>query len=373
MAVECNKCLPLECLVKVDLTIQDVVEQQEFNCLAILSTDPNCGIGLTPSPVDADTCIKEYVVFEDMATEWDSTCDVYNAAQHAFAQTPRVGIVKVMYFDPAGDVAAQLDALFGCEDCQGIIAPSIHDDPAIVLAIADWVESKGGEHFYFTDTNDILTLDPNDATSIAALMCAAGYKYSAAYYHSDETEEFAAAALSFGLGQDLDLNGSVFTMAFNDLALVAPDYLTKSELVAATGHLPAVGCSKDFGKFANVYTCVGNNNMMLYGSMADGNFLDTNLLSRFMEARIQEIIAQSFLDGSVPYTPAGAQLIANQVDFILAQFQDAGWITDFIVQPADVASASAASKACRVMDCAKFKAVLANRVHSTCVIGELTF
>lgn len=373
MAQDCNKCLPLECLVKIDLTIQDVIEQDEFNCLAILSTDPNCGIGLTASPVDADNCIEEYVIFEDLASEWDSTCDVYQAAQHAFAQTPSVGIVKVMYFDPAGDIPSQLDALFSCEECQGIVAPSIHDDPAIVLAIADWVESKDGEHFYFTDTNDPLTLDPNDATSIAALMCAAGYKYSAAYYHSDPTEEFAAAALSFGLGQDLDQVGSAFTMAFNSLALVEPDFISKSDLVAATGNLPSVGCSKDYGKFANVYTCVGNQNMMLYGSMADGNFFDTNLLREFVRARIREAISQIFINGSVPYTNAGATIIANQVHFILSQFQASGWLTDFVVTPAVIENTSVAERACRVLECTKFKAILAGRVHSTCVVGELLF
>lgn len=374
MAVEqCNSCLPLDCIIKVDINVQNVVEEEQFNCLAILTSDPDCGVGLTQSPVNTDECVREYVIFEDLASEWDSSCEVYQSAQHAFAQTPSVATVKVMYFNPAGDIQGQLDALFECENCQGIVTPEIHDDPAIILAIADWVEARKGKNFYFTDTHDPLTLDPNDTTSIAALIQMAGYEYTSAYYHCDENEQFASAALSFGLGQDLDLNGSSFTMAYKELALVNPCFISKSQLVGATGTNPSVGCSADFGHFANVYTCIGNNNVLLYGSMGDGNFFDTALLREFVKARLQEAMAQVFLDGSVPFTDAGISALSLQVEFILSQFQAAGWLTDYVVFAPQISETSVADRACRFLECIQWEANLAGRVHTTCLQGQLNF
>lgn len=372
--MDCNKCLPLDQLVKVDITTEDIVEQQEFNCLSILTSEPNCGIGATPSPVDATNLVEEYVTFADIASNWDSNCEVYDAAQHAFAQTPRVGVVKVMYFDPTGDVAAQLDALFECEDCKGIVTPEVHDDPAVVLAVADWVEARAGKNFYFTDTNDALTLDPNDTTSIAALIQAAGYEYTAAYYHSDPTEQFAASALSYGLGQDLDQVGSAFAMAYQSLALVQADFLTPSQVAAATGFLGNVGCSADIGKFANVYTCYGTTTTegIFYGNMGSGNHFDTQLLRCYLKARIQEIMANTLI-GGVPLTQDGLAIAAIQLEFVLNQYQAAGFIDDYVVEIPDITNTSAADRKCRIVECFKFTARLAGRSQYFCVDGLLTF
>ena len=367
---ECNKCLPLETFVKVDITIENTVDQEQFNCLAILTSDLTGGEGGAASVVDATNTVKDYFTLSAVADDWDSSSDFYQSALHAFAQTPSVATVKAMYIDLDGDIQGQLDSLFECEECQGIVIPELRDDPAKVLAVADWVEARKGKNFYFTDTNDVLTLDSNDATSIAALIQAAQYKYTSAYYHSDPTEQFASAALSFGLGQDLDLVGSAFTMAFNELALVSPDFITTEQLVGATGNIPATGCSADFGHFANVYTCVNNQNTMLYGSMGDGNFFDTYLLSEYVKARITESLSQLFVNGSVPLNNNGSAIMANQVDFILDQFQSAGWIDSYIVQPFDVESLAPSERKCRVLGCTKFKAQLTGRVHSTCVLGE---
>lgn len=371
--MECNNCLPLSQLVKVDITVENVVDQQEFNCLAILTDEPNCGVGGIASPVDAATMVLEYTSFADVAAQWDSNCEVYQAAQHAFAQTPRVAIVKVMYMNAGGNIPAQLDELFECENCQGIIAPEIADDTAQVLAIADWVELRAGQNFYFTDSHDADTLDPNNTTNIAAIVAAAGYKYTSVYYHSDATEQFAAAAISYGLGQDLDLIGSSFTMAFKQLVGVNPDFFSQSEIVAVTGFLPSTGCSTDFGHFANAYTCVGGVNMMLYGAMGDGNFFDTILLSEYMKARIQEAVAQVFINGSVPFTQTGVLTITNTLSFVLSQFEANGWIEDYLVLVPSVANTTVADRACRILECPQFTARLTGRVHSTCIIGELRF
>ena len=372
--MECNTCLPLDQLVKVDITTETIVEQEEFNCMAILSSEPNCGIGGTASPVDATNMVEEYVLFEDISSNWDADCAVYQEAQHAFAQTPRVGIVKVLYFDPAGDIPAQLDELFKCERCQGIVAPEIKDDPAVVLAIADWVEARNGANFYFTDTNDALTLDANDTTSIAALFQAAGYQYSAAYYHSNPDEHFAASALSYGLGQDLDQTGSAFAMAYQELALVETDFLTASEVAAATGFLGSVGCGAEIGKFANVYTCYGSTTTsgIFYGNMASGNHFDTELLRQYMTSRIQEIMSNSLIGGAA-LTEAGLSTAALELDFVLNQYQEAGFIDDYVVEIPDISNSSDADRKCRIVDCFKFTARLTGRAQYFCVVGQLTF
>ena len=371
---ECNTCLPIGQIVKVDISIEDVLEQEEFNCVAILTSEPLGGIGGVASPVDANNLIEQYVLFDDIAANWDSSTDVYSAAQHVFQQTPRAGIVKVMYFDPAGDVQTQLDCLFKCDNCQGILIPELHDDP-VVLDVAEWVEAQNGEHFYFTDTNDPLTLDPNDATSIAALLQLAGYDYTSAFYHSDITEEFAAAALSYGLGQDLDQNGSTFAMAYQNLSGVATDFLSASEVAAATGFLGSVGCGAEIGKFANVYTCYGStsNSGIFYGTMASGNHFDTVLLQQYMTSRIQERMANILIGDTVSLTQQGINTAALELDFILSQYEAAGFIEDYVVEIPDINSTSVADRACRIVECFRFNARLAGRAQYFCVIGQLTF
>ena len=370
---ECNKCLPLSCLVKVDVGVEAVIDENEFNCLAILTSIPDGGVGQAPSVVNTTDCVKTYFTMSGVAEDWDSSTEVYQDAQHAFGQTPSVTAVKVMYFDPAGDIAGQLDALYRCEDCQGLLAPEVKDDIATVLAIADWVEAQGGDIFFFTDTNDENTLDPTDGTSVAALIQAAGYQYTSAYYHCDEDEHFAAAALSFGLGQDLDDVDSAFTMAFQELNLVNPCFISKEDLVAITGFLPNVGCGEEYGYFANVYTCVGGQNMMLYGAMGDGNFFDTALLREYMKARIAESLGQVLINGSAPLTDAGVMSLVARVNFTLSSFVTAGLIDDFFVEIPTIDSLSSSDRACRVLSCINFEARMAGRVHSTCVLGTLNF
>ena len=379
--MECNTCLPLDQLVKVDINIEDIVQQQEFNCLAILTSRANCGVGLTPSVVNASNQVEEYVTFADLAAEWDSSCEVYQAAQHAFAQTPRVGVIKVMHVSRFNgpSLTEQLTDLFRCENCQGIVAPEIRGDnaegKAMVLEIADWVESTGCNHCYFTDTSDPLTLDPNDTTSIAAMIQAAAYECTAAYYHSDPDEQFAAAALSYGLGQDLDQVGSAFAMAYQELALVNPDFLTPSEVAAATGFLGSVGCGANIGKFANVYTCYGSTTAqgIFYGTMGDGNHFDTKLLREYMTARIQERMANLLIGNTTALTDGGINRAAAELEFMLSQYQQAGFIDDYVVEIPDIEGSTSADRMCRIVDCFRFTARLAGRAQYFCVNGQLTF
>lgn len=377
--MDCNNCLPLDRLVTVEITTQTVFDEQQFGCIAILTNNATGAVGGGASVVDATTTTKEYTTASAAALDWDATSEVMKAVTAAFAQTPRASTVRVMWLDDAGNIPQQLSDLFACDGCQGIVAPDFRDNIAVQIAIADYVEPLNGASFYFADSSNVLTKVASDATSIAALVAAARYKYTSVYYKEDG-QQFATSALSYGLGQDLNQDGSSFTMAFKQLNGLTPDYMSEAEATSVTAFLSGTGPDDTFGHYANIYTCVAGENMMLYGAMGDGGFFDTALLAEYMKATIQNDVAQLMATGNVDNTIEGLMQIGNVINFRLKQYQNAGWIvgdnredgeqgyTIFIPQVASVAK-----RKNRITDNFRFEARLAGRVHATGITGQLTF
>ena len=377
--MDCNNCLPLDRLVTVEISTQTVFDEREFGCLAILTNDSTGGVGGAASVVNPTTTTKQYTTPASASLDWDANSEVMKAINIAFAQSPRVSEVKVMWFDETGDMPQQLSDLFACDNCQGIVSPDLRDVTAAQIAIADFVELLNGKSFYFADSSNVLTKDASDATSIAALMAAAKYTKSAVYYKEDN-QQFATAAMSYGLGQDLELTGSVFTLAFKDLVGLTADLMSESEATAATAFLSGTGPSDSYGHYANIYTCIAGEDMMLYGSMADGNFFDTALLAEYMKSSIQNDIAQVMANGGVANTEQGLLQIGDIIAFRLRQFQNGGWIVGdnkdggelgYTVYVPTVSSV--AKRKNRITDTFRFEARLTGRIHGTSVSGQLNY
>lgn len=381
---ECNNCLTLDRLVTVDIEVEQVFDQADFGSISILTDETNGAVGGGASVLTTANYIKEYTTFDAVASDWDSSSAVYGAAQSAFAQTPRASVIKVILMNFSTNIENQLNELFLCEDSQGILTPTLRSVTHVpsIMEIAVWTEARRGKNFYFVESDDIKTKDPNDATSLAALMKEAAYRYTSVYYNEKPSEYFAAASLSYSLGQDLDADGSAFTLAYKTLSGITPTFISDAEVTAITGVIPSAGCSRKFGHFANVYVCVAGVNMMMYGHMADGNYLDTALLSEFLKARIQERISDLLRTGQIPQTQDGYNQLADQVSFMLAQAQSAGWLignntvggqTGYSVFVPDITTSTRADRQCRITSPIQFKATLAGRVHHTSVSGLFQF
>lgn len=378
---ECTNCLSLDRIVQVKIDLENVLDQAEFGCITIITSEVVAGV------VDSNNAYKKYTTLEEVATDWSATTAAYKSAKAIFSQVDRASIVNIAYLDlSSGNFTTledRLNELMKCIDCQGILTPTLGDGGiAIKTLFADWAEAKDGDVFYFTHTDNDDTLISNNATSIAAVFAQKSYKYTSVFYHSSQAAEFAAAALSYGLGQDLDVSGSSFTMAYKTLVGIEPDYLTNAQVTAATGVIPDQGCSRDYGHFANIYTCIAGVNMMLYGHMSDGNYFDTALLSQYLKARIQERVSQRIISQEVAQTADGYIELAHDVSFILSQAQDAGWIRGdntqngelgYQVLVPNIDNATKADLQCRITSPIQWKATLAGRVHHTSVSGLFQF
>ena len=379
--MDCNNCLPLDRLVSVDITTQTVFDERQFGSMAILTDNLNGGIGGAASVVNALNREKQYTTREAAVEDWDASTEVMKAITAAFAQTPRVSEIKVIYVDSSNvnTFPNELTEVFKCLDCTGIISPDLRDRINFQIAIADFIEPLNGKHFFFADTLDPGTKDPNDAATTAGFIAAGGYSYTSAYYKAD-AEQFAAAAMSFALGQDVDSVGAAFTMAFNKLNGLTPDLMSDAEATAITGVLPSVGQSESYGHFANTYTCVGGEEMMLYGSMGDGTYFDTALVAQYMKSTIQNNVAQLMASGVVGNDNSGLKLIGQVIEFSLGQYQGAGWIVGdnreggqqgyTVYIPGE---ATLAKRKDRITDAFRFEARLTGRVHATSVVGELQY
>ena len=383
--VDCNDCLGLDRLVKVDISTQDVLETQQFGCLSILTDETTGAVGGGASVVDDTNQLKTYTSFQDVIADWDANSAVYKAARETFAQTPKVQKINVIFVDYTNDIPTQLDERLGCGDCTGLITPTLTaaNEATVGMAVSNWVESDEKKRFiYVIQTDDEDSKDRTVRTTIMALVQEAGHTHTTVLYHPLPNERFDAAFLSFGLGQDLDAIGSDFTMAYQKLTGLTPTKLTDTEVTNITGFLPGAGCSASTGNFGSVYTCINNVNVVYLGAMSDGNFFDTLLLSKYIKARVQEAVATIVIRGEVSQNFAGYTLISSTIASVLKRFQENGWISGdtipggqrgFIIFMPNPDETSQADAKCRTIPDFKFEAKLLGRAHYVGVVGELTF
>ena len=383
--VNCNDCLGLDRIAAVNISVQAVLEEQQFGCLTVLTDETTGGIGGAQSPVTPTEQLKSYTSIDDVIAEWDTTSAVYKSAREAFSQRARVSLFNVAYVDYTGDIEAQLNEVMNCGDCTGVTAPTLTtaNEAVVGMRIARWVESDPKERFVFiAQSNDEDSADNTVRTTLMALMQEAGLKSSKTVYHPLPDERLDAAALSFGLGQDLDETGSAFTMAYQTFVGITPTKISDTKVTNITGFVPGLGCSKTLGNFGSVYTCINNTNVFYLGAMADGNFFDTLLLSKYIKARVQEAVAQRMIRGDIPQNQMGYDMVGSIIATVLKSFQTNGWIDGdnatpggegFAIYVPQYDATSQADRKCRIMPDFKFVARLLGRAHAVSIDGELTF
>ena len=374
-------CLGPERIIKSDIVIEAFSPAAfTFQCMTILTTETTGGPGGAASPVDAADRIHSYNTFDELAAEWDPASAVYRAGLSAFAQSPGPTTVQVGFV--ASYSNAEMDALNECDPgCYGYTPADLRDDAAIVT-LAAWFEASGCK-VLFVDSNDPLTEDRTDMTNIAEQLKQAGYNRTAVFYHTDNTQYLAAAALASALSNDLDQGNSAYTLKFTQLAGIPAATLTSTTVQNVTGFVPGSGLDPDAGHYANTVVCHCDRPILVEGNMASGLFFDLLHYSDWLQKRVQEGLCDLALRNRVPYSQEGYEQQRNVVARIMRQgqlggfiaegeFQDADFLPGFEIITPNVANATNSQIANRQGQCVQYTARLVGAIHYFCAQGTAT-
>ncbi len=223
-------------------------------------------------------------------------------------------------------------------------------------ALATAVESLA--KIYIADTQDSDVIEAGGG--IAATLAAASLDRTALMYHPDTDPSPAAA----WIGKQLPTDPGSTTWAFKTLATIANYSLTDGEQAFAEAN------------DANHYQDVAGINITLQGTMAGGEFVDITRGIDWLTSRLREDVFRVLaVNGKVPFTNLGIQLIVNEVEGRLRDAAGRGLIdgTEEIIVEAPLASeVDANTKASRTLPDVTFQATLAGAIHKVQIRGRVT-
>lgn len=230
---------------------------------------------------------------------------------------------------------------------------------ADVEAVAVWTEAN--KKLFATasaDVNIIDTTDAADTTTIAAVLKAAGYARSFAFYHQDAATTYPECAL---IGKIFPKTPGVYTAMFKTLAGVTKSTLTDTQSKNARD------------KYCMVYEEIGGVNITREGQVAEGEFIDVIVLVDWTKARITENVFARFVNlDKVPFTDAGIGIVEAEIRGVYdTGVANGGFTTDptasvIVPKAADVSSTD---KANRLLPDVEFTFTLTGAIHATTING----
>ncbi|KAA0970810.1 DUF3383 domain-containing protein [Aureimonas fodinaquatilis] len=286
--------------------------------------------------VDATHRTKVYGSIDEVAADWDTTDEFYQAATFAFAQNPRPIQIKVGYYSPTPvapaetfDAAALTAQLNLIEDADNgwywlTIDKGLRDVPAIDGLIS-WTESR--RKMAIIDSNDPLLQNPSNTTNVAARHKGT-VERTAVFYHTDE-DIYGAFALAALLGTfNFDNSQSNYTGKYKRLRGVPPVNLPSSAIQAISGFVPQLGQSGPAGHMANVQIDIGDKIFVVEGSTLTANvFIDEIHVTDWIIARTEEEVLGIYLNNNaVPFDDGGMELLASAPRIVMGLADRAGLI-----------------------------------------------
>jgi hypothetical protein len=223
---------------------------------------------------------------------------------------------------------------------------------------SDWAEAEKVIHCY--TTSDWKAYDSSETTDIGDVLQGKSYAYSVSMFNRQNTDEYDhVAMLAERFPHDPGQPGAGGTWFGKTLAGVTAHKLTPTQKT----NLKA--------KNYNVYVETSTRSHTLKGQCAGGEFVDKIRFLDWVNARIEEEVAQAKLDadgGKVPYTDPGVSVLAGKVSKIMdLGVQVGGFSADPYptVTAGPVSAQLSADKAARVYKGLKWKATLAGAIHFT--------
>ncbi len=330
--------LPYSRVVNVTLTRTDQFPTRRGFGVALLLTNE---VSATDGP-DATDPTKMYASVEEVAADYDASQETYKAAEAAFSQNPRPLQIKVGFIgvDPTTGTAADfkdaMDALYDYDGDWywiGVIKP--FRDIDALDGLIEWVEAKS--KMAILDSNDPLTEDLDDATSISARHQGT-VERTAIFYHTDPAE-YAGYALAAYLGTyNFDQSETAYTAKFKRLKSVTPLDKGSAAIQIITGFVPEMGQSSDAGHMANTYIDIGDRDFVAEGSTLTPNvFIDEIHATDWIIFRTEEETLGVLLNNQrVPYTDYGMNILASGARTVMRMADRAGLIaSDFNPETGD--------------------------------------
>lgn len=238
--------------------------------------------------------------------------------------------------------------------------------------VVTWVQSNEKVGIFVSDDSNIIDQDENtDTTSLAYFVSAGSYDRSSVIYHSHADDE----ALDTGLlGILLTFAPGSYTPAFKTVSGCTYDTPTTTQITNA------------HAKYCSTYERVKDTNMLLFGWVGSGEYIDIPIFSDWLIARISESVLSTLSKTKkVSFTNAGITSIESNVRSILEEgiqnngitpnefdkttsLQIGGYWTNFPKS----SSVSSNNKSLRNLPNCKFKAWLAGAIHTVAIEGTLT-
>jgi len=292
------------------------------------------------------------------------TVDLTTPALGYYEHVVDLDRTKLSYTDqtPVGSLVSEIQAVRAANSTwYGLNIARPAQEAAVALVAAD-VETK--EELFFHTSYD--TAERTGA-GIADNLGASGLQRSVVVYSDEQTEEKAAAWMSYGFARD---PGSI-TWAYKRVALATADEFTSTEEAALEDDV------------CNRYYDLGGLSVFYPGKVAGDEWIDVIRGRDWLVVRLRERIA-NLLIGSpkIPYTQAGAAAVGNAVEAQLREGIAQGYLSPdpltgidgdppFVVTVPNVSEIDAAVKATRVLPDVSFTAKLAGAIHQVQITGVI--
>lgn len=307
--------------------------------------------------------VREYTTPDEISADADLGAQAKVDALAAFAQSPRPTKIKVADYDPAGAINDELTAIEeGDADWYGLcVVGAKGTGKADQALVSPWVEARRKQYWAQTSDTDV---KDGTAGNFAATAQTASYDRTLVMYHDTDTEPAAIAWLGKFLATDPDSGTTI--AAWKILAgIPAQTQLSADEITQILTYN------------ANLYSQVKGLGSTQEGKMASGQYADVILTRDWMEARIEEAVAQVLSDYSnrgekIPYSDAGIATLENTLRTVLKQGARAGHILAETIQinAPLLSEVSAADKTARILRLS-FSATLAGAIQSVSWTGQL--
>jgi hypothetical protein len=336
-------------VVNVTITRDSVgITRADFGTILIIG-DSQPGLG---------DVMRTYTSLTDVLEDYEDSDDEYIMASKIFAQAIKTDKIRIGQLS-TGPAETFLEAYnrfnlgFGDQFYAVVITSTATPD---ILSIAAAVETDSKIFAVVSSDPDIKSDIPNN---VLDQLYDLGYNRTFLMF-VDDNDNWVNAAW---LGRMLPLQPGSATWAYKDLVGVSDRSILNS-----------VERNNVKQKNGNYYTNLAGANVTFIGVMVSGEYIDVIHGLDWLEAFIQENIAQLLISApKIPYNNNGIGLIENSLRASLQEAVNRGIINqDFIITVPDILTVSPANKADRLLSDVKFIATLTGAIQNIVINGSVT-
>lgn len=304
-----------------------------------------------------DPNLKTYTSLAEVTVDYGTNTPEYFISTHIFAQPIKPD--KILIGQKQNTDAAFIDAynrlsLSNGEQFYAVVMTSLVD--ADVLAVAAAVETQSKIFATISADTDIKA-DANN--NILKQLNALNYNRTYLMY-TERPTDWANAAW---LGRMLPLQPGSATWAYKELIGINDN-----------SNLNATERANIKLRKGNYFTELAGIEVTFLGTMVSGEYIDVIHGLDWLEAFIQENIAQLLIAApKIPYNNNGIGLVENSLRASLQEAVLRGIINqDFIITVPDILNVSSANKAARLLTDVKFTATLTGAIQNIVINGSVT-